>query len=150
MNLAFKIAAKSGSAWSEMIARESNSPYSHVEGWLSGPQNAAQCFSSREPKGAGYATIDLTQPMWEIVPITLTHDQEQLTNGFCLGCNGKMYNGLGLVGFKADIPQMTDPHAIFCSQVWATVARSCWGKQLPVQPWMISPGQLYTLAKEWK
>src|SRR5579862_8583397 len=143
IQLAFKIASKTGSVWSELIARESGSVYSHVEGWLSGPQSTAYCFSSREPVGASFETIDLTTPEWEIVPVLgLTPQQEDLTLGYCLGCDGKKYNGLGLIGFKAGIPQLTDPHEIFCSQTWADIARKCWGKSLPNKPWMISPGQL--------
>lgn len=150
ISLAFKIAAATGSKWSELIARESNSKYSHVEGWVRDPQNNARCFSSREPHGAGFQSIDLTTPgLWDIVPIKLTPEQETSAYGFCLGCDGKNYDGIGLIGYALQAPGLHDFSAIFCSEVWAAIATKCWGKTLPKQPWQISPGDLYTLAKGW-
>ncbi len=151
ISLAFKVAAKTGSAWSELIAKETGSPYSHVEGWLSGAPNNAHCFSSREPHGAGFAQIDLTvSGLWDIVPVILTAEEEALANGFCLGCDGKNYDAIGLIGYALSNPDIHDYSAIFCSETWAAIAAKCWGKTLPKQPWQISPGQLYALAKSWR
>jgi hypothetical protein len=150
--LAFKIAANSDSEWSKLIARESNSPYSHVEGWLSGAQNKAFCFSSREIYGAGFKFLDLTDSsLWEIVPIDLTFDQISRTQAFCQGSDGKGYDGVGLIGYALKDPAIHDYSKVFCSEVWAEIAAKCWGKILPRDPWLISPGDLYTLVKEnWK
>lgn len=152
ISLAFKVAAKTGSPWSALIAKETGSPFSHVEGWLSGPQNNARCFSSREPHGAGFAQLDLTiSGLWEIVPLSLTPDQEVLANGFCVGCDGKNYDGIGLIGYALSNPAIHDYSAIFCSETWAAIALKCWGKNIGGKdPWQISPGGLYQLAKGWK
>jgi hypothetical protein len=151
IRLAFRLAASTGNPFSELISKVTGSPYSHVEGWLSGPQNNAKCFSSREPHGAGFQQIDLTVPgRWEITePMALTGDQEALACGYCLGCDGKNYDGVGLVGFAVHNPAIHDYSSIFCSETWAAIAQHCWSKTLPVQPWQISPGLLFELAKGW-
>lgn len=151
IRLAFKVAAAAGSPWSQLIAQVSKSPFSHVEGWLSGPANAARCFSSREPHGAGFDTIDLSQPgLWDITPpLKLTPEQETLACGYCLGCDGKNYDGVGLIGFALQDARIHDYASVFCSETWAAIAQHCWSKTLPKQPWQISPGDLCTLAKGW-
>ena len=141
---AFKIASKSGSAWSALIARESGSIYSHVEIWLDGPIKNARCFSSREPHGAGFQNIDLTDPMWDIFDVFFTPEQEQCANGYCLGCDGKMYDGLGLIGYEFKNPALHDYHAIFCSEVGAAILQKCGGRSMKTVPWQTDPG---TLAK---
>lgn len=151
IRLAFKVAAASGSTWSALIAAASGSPYSHIEGWLSGPLSNAKCFSSREPHGAGFQQLDLGQPgLWVITaPLKLTADEETLALGFCLGCDGKNYNGIGLLGYALHNPAIHDYSQVFCSETWAAIAQHCWSKTLPKQPWQISPGDLYALAKGW-
>ncbi len=148
IQLAFKIAAKTGSAWSQLIARESGSIYSHVEGWLDGPQNNARCFSSREPHGAGFEQIDLTVPgLWDTIPFVCTPEQEALANGFCLGADGKMYDGVGLLGYGLANASIHDYHSLFCSETWAAIAQKCCRKTLPRAAWLISPGELFDLVK---
>jgi hypothetical protein len=150
ITLAFKIAAASDSQWSKLVAHASGSIYSHVEGWLDGPKTNARCFSSREPHGAGFEQIDLTTPgLWDFLPFPCTPDQEMSANGFCLGADGKLYDGVGLLGFKLADPAIHDYHALFCSETWAAIAQKCCGRPLPKVPWLISPGELYTLAKGW-
>ena len=150
IQLAFKIAAATGELWSELIAKQSNSIYSHVEIWLSGPQNKALCFSSREPDGACFKTIDLSNSnLWTICSFITTRDQEININGFCLGTNGKWYDGIGLIGYKTANPTLHDPHAVFCSEVVAEIAKYCVGRILSKEPWLISPGELFTLNKGW-
>lgn len=148
--LAFKIAAATHDTWSEIVARETGSIYCHVEGWLSGPKTAALCFSSREPHGAGFETIDLTTPgLWDLLPFPCTGEQEAAANGFCLGADGKMYDGVGILGYKLRDPSVHDFHALFCSETWAAIAQKCAGRVLPKQPWQIVPGELFALAKGW-
>lgn len=147
IQLAFKIAAKTGSAWSELIARESGSIYSHVEMWIGGPQSNATCFSSREPHGAGFEQIDLTTDLWHLVPVVCTPDQELKIEGFCLGTDGKIYDGVGLLGYQFKQPALHDYHAVFCSEVCAAALQKCAAKTLPGVPWLISPGELCKLAE---
>jgi hypothetical protein len=151
IRLAFKIAAADHNPWSELVAKVSGSPYCHVEGWLSGPATNARCFSSREPHGAGFEQLDLTAPgRWVILPaLDLTPEQESLAWGYCLGCDGKNYDGVGLIGFALHDQKIHDYSSIFCSETWAAIAQHCWSKTLPVQPWQISPGMLCDLAKGW-
>lgn len=162
--LAFVIAAKTGSGWSDLIAAASASPYSHVELWLGGPKTAALCFSSREPAGASFEIIDLTQPKYEIVPLNVTPLEEAKILGFCLGANGKSYDGMGLIGYKFGTG-LHDDHDVFCSEVCASDLQKCAGlftgpeitlDMLLKSPypdafstkraWMISPGDLHALA----
>ena len=148
IQLAFVVAAKTGSPWSEMIAKASGSPYSHVELWLSGPQNAARCFSSREPIGASFMTRDLTTPEWEIVqyPPANSPGVPQTIEAFCQGSNGKSYDMAGLLGYKLGTG-MHDDHDVFCSEVVSECLADCAGLKLEKEPWMTSPGDLYKLVK---
>ena len=145
-SLAFKIAAETDSEWSKLIAKASNSPYSHVEGWLSGDKNKALCFSSREPIGAGFQEIDLTQKCWDIIEFKLSTQEEFAIVCFCWGANGKEYDLLGLLGYKQGTG-WHDDHDVFCSEFWAACLTQCIGLPLPKEPWMTSPGDLYTLVK---
>lgn len=151
IQLAFKIAAATGDPWSIAIAKASGSPYSHVEGWLDGPITRARCFSSREPHGAGFEVIDLSNAaLWAIVPFACTPAEEAAANGFCLGADGKLYDGLGLIGFKLANPKIHDYHALFCSETWAAIAQKCCGRDMGgVVPWLVSPGMLFAAAKAW-
>jgi hypothetical protein len=81
--------------------------------------------------------------------MALVGDQEALACGYCLGADGKNYDGLGLVGFAVHNPAIHDYSMIFCSETIAAIAQHCWSKILPAQPWQISPGMLVELAKEW-
>ena len=143
---AFKIASKTGDPWSNLVARASGYIYSHIAVWLNGERNAAYCFSSREPHGAGFQTIDITSDMWDVLPLNCTSEQEKIIWGFCLGADGKMYDGIGLLGFGKE-PAIHDYHALHCSETGSAIAQKCCGKTLPKDPWMISPGELYELLK---
>lgn len=145
ISLAFKIAALTDSSWSKAIAAASHSKYSHVEGWLSGAQNNALCFSAREPKGCSYAAVDLTTPEWEIVPLKLSDMENLIIRGFCMGADGKDYDFPGLAGYELGTGLHSDSD-LFCSECWATALRDCANWDLLKDPWMISPGDLYNLA----
>jgi hypothetical protein len=144
---AFKIAARAGSAWSLLIAKESGSMYSHVEVWLDGPRENARCFSSREPHGAGFQQINLTDAMWDIFPVFFTPEQESMVNGYCLGCDGKIYDGLGLIGYQFKNASIHDFHAVFCSEVGAAILQKCGGRSMKTVPWQTSPGDLANFVK---
>ena len=149
--LAFVIAGKTGSSWSELIAKASGSIYSHVELWLDGPQNAARCFSSREPKGASFMVRDLTGPAWEIaaLPTSLYHgtpEEDRVIEAFCQGENGKDYDMAGLLGYKLG-NGLHDDADVFCSEVVSAILRFCISLTLPRDPWMVSPGDLHAVIK---
>lgn len=132
--------------WSMLVATASGSIYSHVEIWLNGDRNKAYCFSSREPHGAGFQEIDLTTPEWEIVPIRATPDQQLYVWGYCLGADGKGYDGVGLLGF-GKIPAIHDYKALHCSETGANIMSKCLNKTLPKLAWMMAPGDLCTFVK---
>lgn len=148
IRLAFKIAAATGDRWSMLIAKESGSPYSHVEVWLDGPSDKAHCFSSREPAGASYTVLDLTNPqLWNVIDVDLSPEQEAAARGYCAGADGKLYDGVGLLGYRFANPRIHDPHAVFCSEAGAAMCQVA-GKDLGgKQPWQFSPGDLCALAK---
>jgi len=144
--LAFRIAVKTNSEVSQLIAAASGSPYSHVEGWLRDDRNRAYCFSSREPYGCSFKVIDLTTPEWVTLPLTLTAEQEARIQGFCEGASGKAYDFPGIAGYETGTGLHNDSD-LFCSECWATALKRCAGWTLDGKdPWMISPGGLYTLA----
>ena len=146
--LAFKkSAAEPHNIFGQAISAKTGSIYCHVECWISGPQNAALCFSSREPHGAGWATIDLTDAaMWDIVPLDLTPEQEIAIHGFCCGCDGKRYDALGIVGIAVGA-DLHDYSQVFCSEVCASMLKQCAGKDLGGKhAWQIWPGELYEMA----
>ena len=148
IQLAFVIAAKTGSAWSEMIGKASGSPYSHVELWLYGSQSKARCFSSREPAGALFMYRDLTTPEWEIVGhpgCEIDSEMGEEIVAFCNGANGKAYDMAGLLGYKLGTG-LHDDHDVFCSEVVSSCLQQCARLVLPKDPWMISPGDLYKLV----
>ena len=146
----------------QLISLKTGSEFCHVEIVfdMTDPK-AALCFSSREPHGAGWQTIDLTNAaMWEIVPLHLTPDQEQECIGFCKGADGKRYDMLGIIGIAVEAPEFHDYSQIFCSETAASMAKQCAGRSLGTIPnsgeppverhaWSVSPGDLYELAKSW-
>ncbi len=140
IKLAFVIAEKA-SDWSKMIAKASNSPYSHVELWLDGPQNQARCFSSREPIGASFMIRDLSTAEWEIVVPNLIISSTQ-AQAFCLGANGKDYDMIGLLGYRLGTG-LHDNHDVFCSEVVGEALMASSDFKLLKDPWMTSPGDLY-------
>lgn len=140
--LAFKVAAESNSLFSKLIAWKTGGKYSHVEGWLSGPIEHAFCFSSREPKGTGYATIDLSNPkLWDIVPLQLTDVEEKLVLVFCSGTDQKDYDWLGILGFVWPWGEHDD-HDRFCSEYWTECLQKALGWLPGLKAWMTDPSEL--------
>jgi hypothetical protein len=108
------------------IAAVTGGAYSHVEFWLSGPTNAAVCFSSREPSGTGFSTIDLSNPAeWTIVDIPVIFDSWTMTKAvwFCKGSDGRAYDGVGIVGIGTGQARVHDPFARFCSEMCAEIGQ---------------------------
>ena len=150
IQLAFVVAAKTGSIFSQMIAKASHSQFSHVELWCDGPRNAARCFSSREPGGAAWMIRDLTTPEWEIVPIPRAFydgTQDRIVEAFCWGADGKDYDMLGLIGYKLG-NGLHDDDDVFCSEVVSACLSISLGIKLPKNPWIMSPGDLYALMTQ--
>ena len=139
--LAFKIASKTGSLWSEFIAKATHGPYSHVECWIQGPQSAAVCYSSREGTGVHPATIDLTQPMWKIFSIPTTVAQDDAIIWFCRGAEGKAYDYLDLI--VADGGRgIHKAWARICSEFCTEVVQQCIGLIGSEESWAVSPNRL--------
>lgn len=137
ISLAFK---RGSGGLSDVIKARTGGEFSHVELWLGGPQSAAMCYSSREPVGTGFATLDLTDAaIWKIVPIPATADQERNAYWFCLGDSGRPYDFIGLAGIGTDQVHLRNTSARFCSNCCAHVMQQCLGMLPGVDPWLIAP-----------
>lgn len=117
--------------------------YSHVEFWLKGPIDQALCFSSREPLGSSFSTIDLSNRLeWTIIGLppsdTITMAKAEW---FCKGTAGRLYDGVGIVGIGTGQARVHDPYARFCSETCAEIGQQVF--QLPVlsglNAWQIAP-----------
>lgn len=140
-----------GGLFSRLIAWKTGGIYSHVEMWLSGPQSAAVCFSSREGSGCGFRTLDLTDTLlWAIVPWPIvTEAREATVIGFCLAMNNACvrYDYLGILGIGTGHGEHDD-HDRFCSEVGCEVGQVCLRWWPEIRRWMVSPSDLYKMAKE--
>jgi hypothetical protein len=138
--LAFKVAAKAGGLIAEGIAKVTGGEYSHVEIWLDGAQGAAWCFSSREPVGTGFRTLDLSDPeLWRIVPLDLTPQQEERLLWFCMGADGRPYNLLGILGIATDT-SCHEKGAWFCSETAYRALQAVTGRwKNGPDPWHVAP-----------
>ena len=149
MNLAFK--HNTGGFFDWLIEKKTGSDIVHVELWMTGPREHATCFSSREPHGTGYATIDLSAPLWTCVEINATQAQMDAVRWFAEGTGFKRYDMLGILGFV--LPRRThDPAEVFCSEWCCLALQRCLGLFLidgsgnQVRPWTVSPTDLYNMA----
>jgi hypothetical protein len=103
------------------IARVTGGPFSHVEGWLDGPITAARCFSSREPGGTQFATIDLSDgTLWTMVDIDGPPGLGIGGPGpgdfaWGQGRENRRYNFIGIMAIEFG-GAITSPHDDFCSQ----------------------------------
>jgi len=149
MKLAFKVASATDSKWSKLIAQLTHGKYSHVEMWLTGPQNAAVCFSSREGSGCGYATIDLTvSGLWDFIEPPQTEAGVQLLAGFCAGSDGKPYDYTDLLDALLGHGKQDCGFARFCSGVTTEALQKCFGLLPGIQYWTVSPVKLYELLSK--
>src|SRR5579863_7530461 len=145
ISYAFKYASGQG-LYSYLISKRTKSPFSHVEVWLSGPQDKAICFSSRPGEGCGFKLIDLSDAkVWKIV--NLPPVNEELWVGFCHGSNGKGYDYLGILGYDTGHGEHKERDR-FCSEWGTEVGQVCSGWWKGVKRWLVSPGDLYTLVTE--
>lgn len=130
MTLAFKNAAHAAAVaanpleklFSLEIARVTGGPFSHVEMWLDGRITAARCFSSREPGGTQFATIDLSDAgLWTMVDIPyppIWTDRgacDAADFAWCQGRENRRYNFVGIMAIEFG-GAITSPHDDFCSQ----------------------------------
>lgn len=147
-SLAFKNAAKAaqmegglGAFFSSAIHLKTGSPYSHVEFWLDGPLNAARCFSSREPAGSSWSTLDLTDALlWTIVPIpSATPEQLSHIEWFANGARGRDYDALGIMGVELG-NGAHDTSDRFCSEMVFDIGQNCLGWPKDIPRWLVTPG----------
>ena len=144
MKLAFKNASAADSRWSEIIAKLTRGPYSHVEMWLSGPQDKADCFSSREGSGCGYAVPDLTdEKLWKILDVQAPVGI--WIAGFCDGSNGKPYDYLDLLDALTGRGRENFSIGRFCSGVTTEALQKGYGLLSAEHFWQVSPVKLYNL-----
>jgi hypothetical protein len=132
MNLAFKDGTHGGFVDSEIV-RIAGGPFCHVELWMSGPREAAVCFSSRQPDGTGYAVVDLSAPLYTCIEFPATQAQMDFTRGFAAGTGHKRYNMAGIIGFLGPL-KTTDNYDLFCSEwccSWAQQAMGMFPNAIP-------------------
>ncbi len=163
MHLAFKDAYLAGGPYSRAIAWRTHGIYSHVECWLSGPRNAADCFASREPNGTGYATIDLTEQrkndqtgrmcnLWTCVEIPTTPEQDFAISWYCEGVGLKRYDYLAILGFVLHRKRTHDSASVMCSELCCQIGQKVLGLWLTdnddkqIFPWCVSPWALFQMA----
>ena len=161
MNLAFKDADLAGGFFSKAIKWKTGGRFSHVECWLSGPKEKAICFSSREPNGTGYATIDLTEQrkgrdLWTCIEIPCTGAQMVFVRWFAEGTGFKRYDYAGIMGFVLNRKRTHDRARVFCSEWCCLMVQRCMGGFLyddegnEIFPWTVSPSALYEMACKFK
>lgn len=144
MFLAFRVANSTGSQWSKLIADVTKSAYSHVELWIDGPRKAARCMSSREGEGVHYKIIDLTdEKAWTIVAVPTNEFQQDYTEGFCDGSEGKPYDYVDLIDAATGKGKQEVPFGRFCSGFCAEWYQKTFGVLNPQPFWTFSPGSLY-------
>ncbi len=141
--LAFK---RGTGIYSKAIKDLTGGEFSHVELWLYGPRDTAQCYSSRESAPVGYspgteiANLDLSDAaLWEIVPLELTTEQEARLYWFCRGSSGRPYDYLGIAGIGVDLSHLHVGCARFCSNEVVNVLQQTCGLWPGVSPWMVAP-----------
>ena len=146
MNLAFK--KSSGSIMDKAVAWRTKSPYVHVELWLSGARENAECFSSRAPDGTGYKNINLTE--YVCIEINGSADQMNETRFFCEGVGLKRYNWTAILGFV--VPWKIDNRAdMTCSEFCVLWGQRVMGMFLvdrlgvPIEARRVSPAALFKM-----
>ena len=117
--------------------------YSHVEFWLKGEIGEATCFSSREPLGSSFSVIDLSNPAeWTIVEIGPFDDLTMVeAEWFCKGTEGRLYDGVGIVGIGTGQARVHDPYARFCSETCAEIGQKVFNLKVleGLNAWQIAP-----------
>ena len=142
--LAFK--RSTGGFLDKAICWKTGSPYCHVELMLAGPIDDAQCFSSRQPHGTGFANINLRDDkIWDLVVLPLNPSQENALLNFCKGCGSKEYDWVGILGFVLPWGEHDD-YDRFCSEICTEALQKVLGWFPDVKPWKTSPADLYKLV----
>lgn len=163
MHLAFKDADLAGDFFSKAIKWRTRGRFSHVEVWLSGPINAARCFSSRVPNGTGHVVIDLTEQrrdqtgkmcnLWTCVKVPCTPEQEIFVRWFIKGMGYKRYDYPAILGFVLNRRRIHDKARITCSECGCLILQKCFGLFLKdstgheIFPWTVSPWTLFLYCR---
>lgn len=125
------------------IAEFTGGKYCHVEVWIDGPQNAAVCYSARQPHGVARAVIDLgDSTLWTVLPWAVTAsacwgDQDWLL-GFCEASVGKPYDFLGILGIAMHQP-LAVPWDRFCSEFCFEALQLRFGKFPGIARYQVAP-----------
>lgn len=142
--VAFK--RNTGGLFDRSIAWKTKSQFVHAELVLAGPLKSAECFSSRQPNGTGFAYIDLTDSrIWTVVALPVTQRQSDALQDFCDGCGHKSYDWLGILGFVLPWGEHDD-HDRFCSEICTEALQKMLGCWPDVKSWETSPMDLYELV----
>lgn len=142
------LAFKRASGWyGRAIHEVTGGEFGHVELWLSGPQDKALCYSSRETAppggatGSSLATLDLTDPkVWQIVPLpmqSIVSEEELLW--FCKGSTGRPYDYIGIAGIGTDLSKLHIGYARFCSDECCNALQQCFGLWPGINPSLVAP-----------
>lgn len=157
LSFAFKIAARAGQIGALLdreldleIARITGGLYCHVEAWIDGPVSAALCFSSRQPIGTYFATLDLTdKTLWRIVNVPTTPMEDAAIMGFCVGTSGRRYDTFGILGIGLSTT-VHDPYDRICSETCFEIAADVLHRMPPgIERWQVAPSGLTCTGKRY-
>ena len=140
-----------GSALDLEIARFTEGRFCHVEAWIRGPITAAVCFSSRQPHGTYFETIDLSDTsLWEIVTVSTTDMEDAEVMGFCIGCSGRKYDTYGILGIGL-VSTLHDPFDRICSEVCYQIPSDVLHRPFPpgIERWQVAPSGITVPGKRY-
>lgn len=139
------LAFKHGTGWySQGIYLRTGGQFSHVE-LVFNPEDGfdkALCYSSREPDGTSFQTLDLTdKTLWTVVPLTNITDPHLMEQcmWYCKGSADRAYDWAGICGIGIDKTNMHWSEARFCSEEVLIVLQEVFGMFPGLAPWRVAP-----------
>ena len=151
MRLAFLKTGPKAPLWVKAIAWWTKGPYAHSELWMSGPAEAAECYSSDPDKGTRTEVRNLSGGNWDFIEMPPQYTEAQAKN-VIQRIGHHEYDIPGIVGFVFP-PARRLHYGEFCSESDADVAEALHAlptENAPAPAWDICPNELAQwAAKEW-
>ena len=136
LTFAFKTRARGFFSWAIRFVTKSQDGISHVECVFPDGQS----FSSREPKGTSWETIDYATDQWLFVTVPATDAQVAAARIIAESLDGLPYDFLGIV--RLYLVKSKNNQRQFCSEVCTRLAQAC-GVARHLDPNLTSPQRLY-------
>jgi|LGVE01.1.fsa_nt_gb uncharacterized protein YycO len=130
--------AKYGTWFDKLIAKITNSKFSHCELVFSN----GTAFSASDREGVRFAKIDFSSGHWELVTVDITSEQESLLTAWCMRQVNSKYDWLGVFLGWVGIHQQKK---WFCSELCSEALTNFAGIELISQSKSISPEKLYKI-----